>query len=264
METRNSRGSGTLTTIGAIALGMIASCAQADIDGHGPDAWRVSGVASNDVLNARMGPGTNYPVIDTFAHNERNMQQITCVPFYTAQQYGAMTQAQVKALPPRWCLMRDEPKVKAGWVAQRYITPEGLTPVTSSKQPVADRDVIAESVDLVRALYENYDVANSAGQRGPLGPRQAGGYFTDDIVRLLNSGTIGAHPLYGAQDFDGTVDEPVPDPSQPMLRGTVFVNVGLTNFGQPQRAVFLLRADPTKPGAPMRIFRVEHEGWSYP
>src|SRR5690606_9481160 len=47
--------------------------AHAEIDGHGPDAWRVTGVAAQDTLNARMGPGTSYPVIETFAQDERGM-----------------------------------------------------------------------------------------------------------------------------------------------------------------------------------------------
>ncbi|MGV0908506.1 hypothetical protein [Martelella sp. FOR1707] len=65
----------------AAAFALLASVAQAEIDGSGPDAWRVTGVAPNDVLNVRMGPGTDYPVIATLAHDQRELQQITCVPF---------------------------------------------------------------------------------------------------------------------------------------------------------------------------------------
>src|SRR5690606_28508135 len=108
-----------------MVLGLAAPAAHAEIDGHGPDAWRVTGVSRGDVLNARMGPGTNYPVIETFAHNERNMEQITCVPFYTLAHFTEMSEAQIAALPQRWCLMRDAGMRKAGWVAQRFITPEG-------------------------------------------------------------------------------------------------------------------------------------------
>ena len=83
-------------------------------------------------------------------------------------------------------------------------------------------------------------------------------------MALLASGNIGAHPLYGAQDFDGTVAEPEPDAETPMYRGMITINVDIVNFGHPQRAIFSLRADTTKPGAPFRIFNVEHDGWSYP
>jgi len=263
-------------TLLVMALGLAVSAAHAEIDGHGPDAWRVTGVSGNDVLNARMGPGTNYPVIETFAHNERNMQQITCVPFYTAAHYMAMTQAQISALPPRWCLMRNKAMSKAGWVAQRYITPDGSEPTAAATksrpaqpapEPYAaapDIDPVAQAQDLVRELYERQFQSENSNLPSAFDPSVSRNYFTDDIVAWLASGNVGAHPLYGAQDFDGAIEDPMPDPDQPMLRGMITINVDFTNFGKDQRAVFYLRADTTKPGAPLRIFRVEHNGWSYP
>ncbi|MBV2145117.1 hypothetical protein KUG47_16655 [Falsochrobactrum sp. TDYN1] len=261
--------------LAAIALGITAFPAHAEIDGHGPDAWRVTGVPVNDVLNARMGPGTNYPVIERFAPNERDMQQITCVPFYTAAHYTAMSEAEIKALPPRWCLMRNKAMSKAGWVAQRYITPESedaaAVSVSRQKTPAhepyassANIDPVAQAQDLVREIYERQFQSENSNLPSAFDPAVARNYFTDDIVAWLASGNVGAHPLYGAQDFDGAIEDPVPDPHQPMLRGMITINVDFTNFGKQQRAVFLLRADTTRPGAPLRIFRVEHNGWSYP
>lgn len=256
------------TAMVAFALAMVAPLAHADIDGHGPDAWRVTGVASNEKLNARMGPGSNYPVIEAFDHNEKAMQQITCVPFYTAAHYTAMTEKQVKALPPRWCLMRSASMSKAGWVAQRFITPDGTveSPVskTSDETPQHDVDPVDYAQELVRELYEAYDTAQNGGQYDPLVRPNASNYFTADIVDFLTSDQVQAHPLYGGQDFDVVMNEPKPDPDQPMLRGMITINMDFTNFGQPQRAVFYLRADTSKAGAPIRIFRVEHDGWSYP
>lgn len=258
----------------AFGLAFLTSSAQAEIDGHGPDAWRVTGVASNDFLNARMGPGTNFPVIETFAPNERGMQQITCVPFYTAAHYMKMTEAQIQALPPRWCLMRNAGMTKAGWVAQRFITPDDTVaaPMQSAK-PVVQRSnqqdpaadpVIAVAEELVWELYERYDLAQLGAGPDPLSPPMATSFFTDDIVAFLTSGGVQAHPLYGAQDFDGAINEPRADPDQPIFRGMITINVDFTNFGEAQRAIFYLRADTTRPNAPLRIFRVEHEGWSYP
>ncbi|MFW8567289.1 hypothetical protein [Orrella sp. 11846] len=261
----------------ATVLTVLATSARAEIDGHGPDGWRVTGIGTHDVLNARMGPGTAYPVIESFAHNERDMQQITCVPFYTAAHYTAMTETQIKALPPRWCLMRNKAMTKAGWVAQRFITPEGedtsaTPPLQQSSQPLkhepyagnAEIDPIAQAQDLVREVYERQFQSENSQMPSAFDPAVARNYFTDDIVAWLASGNVGAHPLYGAQDFDGTIEEPMPDPHEPMLRGMITMNVDFTNFGKKQRVVFYLRADTTKPGAPLRIFRVEHEGWSYP
>lgn len=257
---------------------VITSSAEAEIDGHGPDGWRVTGVSASDRLNARMGPGTDYPVIETFAHDEREMQQITCVPFYTAAHYTVMTEAQVKALPPRWCLMRSNSMSKAGWVAQRFITPDDGTASGPAVRPAVSKaksmpapkpepsgdPIIAEAEELVRELYERQDLARIGAGPDPLATAMRADYFTADIVAFLVSGKIQAHPLYGAQDFDVAIDEPRADPDRPMFRGMITINVDFTNFGQKQRAIFYLRADTTKADAPLRIFRVEHDGWSYP
>lgn len=258
-----------------MTLGLAASHAHAEIDGHGPDAWRVTNVTVGDVLNARMGPGTNYPVIEAFSDYERGLQQITCVPFYTAAHYTKMTQAQIKALPPRWCLMRNKEMSKAGWVAQRYITPDNepllVSPARKSVEhpaepylPVPDIDPVAQAQDLVREIYERQFQSENSNLPSAFDPKVSKNYFTDEIVTWLASGKVGAHPLYGAQDFDVVLEDPTPDPHQPMLRGMITINVDFTNFGKKQRAVFYLRADTTKAGAPLRIFRVEHDGWSYP
>lgn len=254
-----------LTIAAAIAISIASTTARAEIDGHGPDAWRVIGVSSNDALNARMGPGTGYPVIETFSHDERGMLLVTCVPYYTLAHYERMTQAQIDALPSRWCLMRNASLSKAGWVAQRYIMPDGAEPISPTAPEASSGDaMIAEATSIVRALYE----ANARAERGqgpdPLHGSLASQYFTSDILAFFRSGGLGAHPLYGAQDFDGSILRIAPDPDEPMLRGMITIDVGFTNFGQLQRAAFYLRADTTQQGAPLRIFRVEHEGWSYP
>ena len=254
-----------LSFIAAVGCGSVA---QAEIDGHGPDAWRVVGVSANDSLNARMGPGTNYPVIDRFAHNERLMQQVTCVPFYTASHYMQMSQAQIDALPARWCLMRNKEMTKAGWVAQRFITPEegaemAPTPASAATGDITD-DLVAQAQDLVREVYERESLSEGTDLPSATDPSVANNYFTSDIVALLEAGEIGAHPLHGAQDFEGSIGDPTPDPDQPMFRGMITINVDFTNFGQPQRAIFYVRPDTTKPGSPLRIFRIDHDGWSIP
>ena len=261
--------------VASVLLTLTAVTAVAEIDGHGPDAWRVTGVSANDHLNARMGPGTSYPVIDSFGHNERGLQQVTCVPFYTSEYYHRMSQAQIEALPARWCLMRDATMSKAGWVAQRFITPDGVETYApaaeTSPQPEhepytaqAGLDPVAQAVDLVRELYERQFQSENSNLPSVLDTDVANHYFTSDIVALFASGRIGAHPIYGAQDFNGTIGEPTPDPDIPMLRGMITINVDFTNFGRNQRVVYYIRPDTTRQNAPLRIFRVEHDGWSYP
>jgi len=130
--------------------------------------------------------------------------------------------------------------------------------------PSPDQDPVSQARDLVREVYERQFQSENSSLPSAFDPSTACRYFTDDIVRWLASGAVDAHPLYGSQDFDGVVGDPTPDPDHPMLRGMITINVDFTNFGQLQRAVFYIRPDPDKPDAPLRIFRVEHDGWSYP
>ena len=268
-----------------LGLNLLPLAAQAEIDGHGPDAWRVTGVASDDVLNARMGPGTNYPVIETFAHNERGLEEITCVPFYTMAHFSAMTEAEREGLTPRWCLMRSADLAKAGWVAQRYLIADFDDDVlfgdegghdqpgkvmdvmkvrpapTAGTQTWSSDDLVDYARGLVETLYEYDDPA--LGQ-SPLDPGARDVFFSKDFVAALQAHPPGADLLVGAQDFEGSISEPVPDPEQPMFRGMITINVEVENFGQTHTAVFRLRGDTTRPEAPLRIFRIEHDGWSYP
>src|SRR5690606_7198775 len=89
-----------------LSIGLTRS-ALAVLDGHGPDGYQVIGVRANDVLNARMGPGTDYAVISHFNPDERGLQQVTCVPFLPADVFMTMSEAELKAMPSRWCLMRS-------------------------------------------------------------------------------------------------------------------------------------------------------------
>ncbi|WP_417584395.1 hypothetical protein [Pelagibacterium sp.] len=277
--TRQSRGFAVAAI--AVALPFFASVAHAQIDGHGPDAWRVIDVGANDVLNARMGPGTSYPVIETFSHDERGLQQITCVPFYTMAHFSTMTEAQIEALPPRWCLMRSADMSKAGWVAQRYLIadfddevlfgdsePEEVMDVTkllpaptTGAHAWSSDDLIHYARGLVATLYEYDDPARGVSHRDPAAPDV---FFSTHFRDALRSRPPGADLLIGAQDFQGTISEPVPDPNQPMFRGMITINVEVVNFGQTHTVVFRLRGDTTRPDAPLRIFRIEHDGWSYP
>lgn len=100
--------------------------------------------------------------------------------------------------------------------------------------------------------------------RSPLNPDARDAFFSTDFVAALQSQPPGADLLIGAQDFQGHISEPMPDPEQPMLRGMITINVEVENFGQTHTAVFRLRGDTSRPDAPLRIFRIEHDGWSYP
>lgn len=246
-----------------LVMSFVATAAFAQIDGHGPDSWRVTGVAANDVLNARMGPGTKFPVIETFAPDTRGLEQITCVPYFTLQHYSAMTKKQISALPQRWCLMRDSDMVRAGWVAGRFIRPDHedtTIPSQESLETTGD-PLVDQAQALVRELYIVFEMGGEPGDN-PFSPQTAARYFFANMVPDLAG--HGSDVLYDAQDFQGQVTRIAPDEDRPMFRGTITINVDFINFGQQDRAVFSLRADTSQPSAPFRIFHVEHGDWSFP
>ena len=250
----------------AVIFLRLSTVAQAEIDGHGPDAWQVRGVASDNMLNARMGPGTDCPIIEIFAQNARGLREVTCVPYYTMAHPSNMTDTEYQGLPSPWCLTQSADLAKAGWVSQHYLAEDGYIPVDSATvgpDAVPSDQLITHAQDLVRALYEADYFSNQGGPK-PLTPENATNYFTADAAAALHAQQLGADALYGTQDFDGSVGEPQPDPENPMLRGMIILYVEITNFGQAHTAVFRLRADPTQPGAPLRIFRIEHGEWSFP
>ncbi|UXX84226.1 SH3 domain-containing protein [Roseovarius pelagicus] len=106
-----------------LAMGLALSLAgpataQTLLDGHGPDAWAVTGVASNDVLNLRAGPSTDYVKIGQLAPYARGIEMLVCVPTLTYQQYQWLSDAGHK-FPPRWCLVSLDGE--RGWANARYL-----------------------------------------------------------------------------------------------------------------------------------------------
>lgn len=117
-----------------LALLMPAGPAQADPDGHGPDAWQVLGLQEGQQLQARMGPGSEYLVIDRFDAGERGLQQVTCVPYLSLAHYMELSESQRQALPPRWCLMRSADLSRSGWVEGRFLA-EDSAPIEPDAEP---------------------------------------------------------------------------------------------------------------------------------
>lgn len=237
-------------------------------EADGPDFWRIENVAEHDSLNIRMGPGTQFPVIGAFAPDARGLQAITCVPLYTIAQYQALSQQERSRLPPRWCLVfgRDGQK---GWVAQRFLAEDVTSTgredtdgasVAASEPPAGVSRREQQAVDLVTDLY----ALGGASARGgnPLVDRPQRFFFAD-VARNLRSGRVGADPLYGTQDADISDLRIGLDPNYPSMRGMIIVVARFRNFGQQQSALLRLRADPQQDGA-LRIFSIEHEGWSFP
>lgn len=243
-------------TILAAILAAVLPAAPALAEATGPDAWRVRGVAPGDVLNVRMGPGTDYPTIGAFAPDARHLRAETCVPLSTFAQHQALTAAERRALPPRWCLV-DGGQAGRGWVAQRFLAEDVAASPPRAATP-AQGPAVAPPHDIAVPLVRNlYDRAIHSGGRLDLAdPQTAGAWFFADVARRLGGG--GADPLFDAQDTDISGLSVAFDPAQPVLRGTARVIVRFENFGSPRRAVAYLRADPARGGA-IRIFRIEHQ-----
>lgn len=107
----------------SLALGLAALAPAAHATADGPDAWRVTGVAAWDVLNVRVGPGTQYPVLAQLPPDARGIQVGTCVPTVTREQYFALTEAMQQALNrlPAWCVVTWGGQ-QLGWVNRRFLT----------------------------------------------------------------------------------------------------------------------------------------------
>jgi len=106
----------------ALTLALFLAAPMAHAEADGPDAWRVIGVASNDVLNVRAGPGTDYMILDALPHNARGIQLGACVPTVTREQYFALTEAQQQQLNnyPAWCVVVWD-GTQRGWVNRRFL-----------------------------------------------------------------------------------------------------------------------------------------------
>lgn len=234
--------------------------AAAQLDGQGPDAWRVTGVASDDWLNLRMGPGTQYAIIGSLPARATGLTMTTCVPFMTEGQGIMLSQAErdLLDLPPRWCLVSDGRT--HGWVAARF-----LKEASGSATVESDSDtMIADAVLLVKRLYARHEQAMRGDALAPLGASRSMDFLMAEIADDLSDRQWQVDPLFGSQDTDISNLRVAPDPDHPMLRGMITIRAEFSNFGHPQSVTFNLRPDPAQPGAPVRIMRIDHGEWTIP
>lgn len=108
------------------ALSALALSGPALATADGPDAWRVTGVSANDVLNVRVGPGTEYFAITALPHNARGLQVGTCTPTVTQAQYFSLSPAAQQQLGryDRWCVVSFAGE-QLGWVNARFLMEDG-------------------------------------------------------------------------------------------------------------------------------------------
>lgn len=97
-----------------------AFTAPALAEADGPDYFRVTGVATTDVLNMRSGPSPRAPRIATIPPNANGLRNLGCVGGLTFAQWQAATPAQrQKGRASRWC--KVEWRGAVGWAAGTFL-----------------------------------------------------------------------------------------------------------------------------------------------
>lgn len=97
----------------------------------GPDFWQVDNVASNDALNVRSGPGTNYSIVAR-AENGATLRNLGCRGLGDT----------------RWCHVQTIGGGIDGWVSGAYLTEGGAPAATSPGVSIPSGSDIAPSLYL--------------------------------------------------------------------------------------------------------------------
>jgi heat shock protein HslJ len=99
-------------------------------EASGPDFFKVSGVAPNDVLNIRADAGASHAKIGEIPADADHIRNLGCVGGLSfAEWQNASEEERAGAAKTRWC--RIEYTGFQGWVAGRYLT-EGSAPAEDS------------------------------------------------------------------------------------------------------------------------------------
>ena len=108
----------------ACATLMAFSAGKALSEASGPDFYRVVDVASDDVLNMRLGPSTDYPVIFELPHNADGIANLGCTGGLTLEEWTEATEEErAESKKRRWCLVGYDRTV--GWAAGRFLADGG-------------------------------------------------------------------------------------------------------------------------------------------
>lgn len=164
---RPSAGAGILVPALLLIAAAIwlASTGSGRAEADGPDYFRVVGVAPNDVLNIRSGPGAAYALVGTIAPNGNGIRNLGCEGGLTFAEWQAATPAQRDAAQgQRWC--RIAYQGIEGWAAGRFLG-EGSAPASGGLWAVTG--VAANDVLNIRATP-----SGNAAIIGALGPYETG------------------------------------------------------------------------------------------
>lgn len=117
---------GKASQICSAALVLVAGTASAEADG--PNHFRITGVAGNDVINLRAAPSSKATKVGAIPPQANCVVNLGCQGGLSFHEYSTLNHAQQKERlrqHPRWC--RVEYRGLTGWVAGRFLT-EGNCP----------------------------------------------------------------------------------------------------------------------------------------
>lgn len=138
-------------TIAVLALGATAIPAVSLADADGPDFFRVTGVAPNDVLNIRETANAHARKIGAIPPNVGGVRNLGCETGLTYTEWEKATEAEREAAAKRrWCKIDYQGAV--GWVAGRYLAEDAILD-DAIEEPgfawqlisVGDEDAVGES-----------------------------------------------------------------------------------------------------------------------
>lgn len=122
MEAGRHRLARVLVLAGAALIGTGAARAKAD----GPDHFRVTGVAANDMLNLRAAPNSKAAKVGGIPPGSNCVRNLGCRGGLSFRETTTLSPAQQQARlrqDPRWC--RVEYRGITGWAAGRYLAEGG-------------------------------------------------------------------------------------------------------------------------------------------
>lgn len=107
----------------ALAIGTVAPAGLAQ---EAPTHWAVTGVAGNDVLHLRDVPSAESKSLAQIPPNARGLKHLGCRRNQPPMElWVRMSAAQRREATTQWC--RVEYRGTQGWVAGRYLRPDGGT-----------------------------------------------------------------------------------------------------------------------------------------
>lgn len=117
----------------ALSLALMITCGTADqasAEADGPDYYRVTGVAADDVLNIRAEPNASSEKIGEFPPETDGVRNLGCEGGLSLGEWQEASQEERDAAKARrWC--RIEHNDTTGWVAARYLA-EGSAPTVAA------------------------------------------------------------------------------------------------------------------------------------